>query len=194
MHFGDKKMDKAFIRGKMKRELANQTANDIEKKSREISRRLAGLEEFKNAKEIFTYISTDSEVQTREIIDSAIGMGKSIYCPAVRDRKIVAGAFGGELVQGSFGIMEPKQASDRKDFDLIIVPGIAFDPGGARIGRGGGHFDRFLAEAKGEKIALAFEFQIIDRINCEPHDMRVNAIVTEKRTIRTKSFTTKWKK
>ncbi|MBI4174470.1 MAG: hypothetical protein HY517_02395, partial [Candidatus Aenigmarchaeota archaeon] len=51
-------MDKAFIRGKMKRELANQTANDIEKKSREISRRLAGLEEFKNAKEIFTYIST----------------------------------------------------------------------------------------------------------------------------------------
>lgn len=179
-------MDKAFIRGKMKKELANQAQAEIEEKSMEILKRLTGMDEFISAKNIFTYVSAGSEVKTSEIITTALGQEKAVYCPAIRDGKIVAGVFDGELVAGKFGIMEPKQTTDRKDFDLIIVPGLAFDESGMRVGRGGGHFDRFLAEASGKKVALTFDFQVVDRIENEPHDVAVDVIITEKRTIHAK--------
>jgi 5-formyltetrahydrofolate cyclo-ligase len=92
-----------------------------------------------------------------------------------------------ELETSTFDILEPREDSIRPvqpgDTDVAIVPGIAFDRTCHRIGYGGGYYDRFLARFRGNKIALAYEVQLYDSIPAEPHDLSVDIIVTEDRTI-----------
>ena len=93
-----------------------------------------------------------------------------------------------DLKISSYGILEPKKdkikniSSDK--IDLIIVPGVAFDLKGNRMGHGKGYYDRFLNLVKSTSIGLAFEFQIIENIPVESHDKPIDMIITEKRIIK----------
>lgn len=88
-----------------------------------------------------------------------------------------------ELANGRFGILEPRSECQRPtvpDPDaVVIVPGIGFTREGHRIGYGGGYYDRFLAGHPGPKIALAFDLQMLDSFRPEPHDVPVDAVITE---------------
>ena len=89
------------------------------------------------------------------------------------------------LVPGSFGILEPDPRAHPEvvaleEIDLAFVPGLGFDPAGRRLGYGHGYFDRSLAAmTNATKLGLAFSYQIVGRLPEEPHDQRVQAIVTE---------------
>lgn len=89
------------------------------------------------------------------------------------------------LVQGAFSIMEPSEgdAVSVDDIELIIVPGVAYDRRGNRVGRGKGFYDRLLGESRAMKIGVGYDFQLVDEIDSEPHDIPVDAVITDRRTV-----------
>jgi 5-formyltetrahydrofolate cyclo-ligase len=110
--------------------------------------------------------------------------GKKQYVPSeLRD-------FAVDLMDGQFGILEPKPDAvrpiDCDQIDAALVPGLAFDETGNRLGRGMGYFDRILQDLRGVKIALAYDFQIVSEVPKEAHDAPMDFIVTEKRVMKTR--------
>lgn len=89
-----------------------------------------------------------------------------------------------DLQPGRFGIREPAAhcaAVPLNQLDLVLAPGVGFDAGGHRLGRGKGHFDRILNAVRGVKLGVAFEWQIVERLPVEPHDVKLDGIVTPTR-------------
>ncbi len=154
--------------------------------------RLADLESLKN---LLIYMASFKEVQTRSIIEKCLKKNMTIYLPLVdlSQGKIFFSRvydFHKGLEKGPFGIFQPKfdkrnLLEDTEDIDLIVVPGMAFDEKGGRIGNGKGFYDKFLATVPPHItiIALAFELQIVDEIILFNHDIPVHKIITEKRII-----------
>jgi 5-formyltetrahydrofolate cyclo-ligase len=109
--------------------------------------------------------------------------GKTVLLPRIEgeamDLRVVRGP--DELVEGKFGIPGPRADAPRAEpaADFILVPGLAFDPTGARLGRGGGFYDRFLAGFRGVKVGVCFAELVVDGIPEEPHDIRMDFIATE---------------
>lgn len=160
---------------------------DILERSRKIQDNLFSLSQYANSRTIMFFVSFSSEVDTHEMIKEAL-KNKVVVVPKVVHHEIEPSVIIdlGNLVPGRFGILEPIEIMKiaYKNIDLVLVPGIAFDREGNRIGYGFGHYDRFLAKVpKAIKIGLAFDFQIVDHIPKETHDVAVDFIVTEKEVI-----------
>ena len=167
---------------------------EIKEKSSKIKENLYSLEEFKKAKNILFYVSFNDEVDTHEIIKELLAnKEKNIIVPyVVKNNPILQLSeiknFN-ELEPKTWGILEPKDEFIRKfdieNVDLVIIPGIVFDQNGHRIGYGYGYYDRFLKKLDKNvvKIGFGFEFQIVDKIPEEKHDVPVDIMVTEKRVI-----------
>ncbi|HJR52690.1 MAG TPA: 5-formyltetrahydrofolate cyclo-ligase [Gemmatimonadota bacterium] len=160
--------------------------------SKQIEDRLAGLAVWRDAAVVHTYVgAVQGEVATRGIVARALREGKTVVCPRVRWKPRGLESFAvvslGELTEGSRGLWEPdpQRAApvDDAELDLVLVPGIAFDRCGWRIGFGAGLYDRFLAGVTAPRVALAFSLQIQDSLPVEPHDEPVDWIVTEGETI-----------
>jgi len=159
------------------------------KKSLKIKKQLFSQPQFIQADTVMFYISKDGEVDTRNMIKDALKKGKKIVVPVtlVKEKKIMPSElkeYKKELGLGPYGIYQPKKPFIRKvlpkDIDLAIVPGVAFDRRGNRLGRGGGYFDRFLAILKKRNIpmfGLAFKFQILKRLPVMPHDIPVTKLI-----------------
>lgn len=136
------------------------------------------------------YSGFRNEVLTDEVFQKAAAEGKQVYYPALAANKRLLFRRVTELkelTRGSYEILEPAagEAADPATFDCIVVPGAAFDEKGARLGYGKGYYDAALAGLKSDIVALAYEFQVLkEAIPVEAHDVRVTAIVTEKRLIR----------
>ncbi len=124
---------------------------------------LLELEQYKNASVVLTYVSTGSETGTDKLIAQAIMDGKKVACPLCdkESKTMVFRCIGSldELVAGAYGISEPQpdapaiSAKDMAD-SVCIVPGLAFDASGGRLGYGGGYYDRFLSGYSGVSIGL----------------------------------------
>lgn len=149
---------------------------------------------YRNAGRLALYSSFSNEVLTDELFQKANEEGKEVYYPRViRAGKSRLAFFRvahlKELKPGSYEIPEPEEkeaAVTATTFDLVVVPGVAFDLTGARVGFGKGYYDMALEGLKCPVVALAYDFQVVNElIPSEPHDVRVSAIVTEKRTVRT---------
>ena len=167
---------------------------DILKGSRTIGDRLIALPDYQGAGSIMFYVSSGSEVNTREMIESALNNNLRVAVPLVRPevgemKAILITDLDHDLSPGFKGIMEPEYDSDHElasaELDLIIVPGVAFDVSGNRIGMGKGYYDRFLSRLspKVKKIALAFERQIVPAISDDDNDVKMDMIITEDRVI-----------
>lgn len=92
-----------------------------------------------------------------------------------------------DIFTGKFGVSEPLDSCEEiplNRFDLVLVPGVAFDLSGNRLGRGKGFYDRILATASGVKCGVAYDFQLVDEIPTESHDAKVNFIFTPNRCVR----------
>ncbi|MBW2981671.1 5-formyltetrahydrofolate cyclo-ligase [Candidatus Woesearchaeota archaeon] len=181
-------MTKELIREKINLTRKNLSKEIIAEKSKKIIESLIKLEEYNNASTIMPYISLNIEVDTKEFIKKELLKGKNIVVPFVEDENIQISRLNNfeNLVQGKFGVLEPekKERYDGK-IDLVIIPGIAFDEKGSRIGFGKGYYDKFLERFKDSlKIGLAFEEQIVDFVPSEEHDQPVDIIITEKRVIK----------
>jgi 5-formyltetrahydrofolate cyclo-ligase len=170
------------------------TEEEMNSKSEKIREKLFNLPEFKKAKVILFYVSKGSEVKTEGMIKLALKSGKRVVVPIsdVKQKKLILSElkdFDKELEPGTFKILEPKKEFFRPispdNIDFIIVPGIAFDKNGNRIGYGMGFYDKFLSSLKKHipVIGLAYEFQVVDNIPATDKDVTVDKILTEKRVI-----------
>lgn len=143
---------------------------------------------YQKANKIFIFVSFGDEVDTHQTIYKAFQDNKQVYVPKVISKKegMVAVKIQSfqDLKPGIMGILEPENVEiheDNYEFDLAIIPGLAFDKAGGRIGYGGGYYDRFLNNvAKNCRlICIGYEFQLIENIPMEAHDIRVHGIITE---------------
>ena len=160
--------------------------------SRIICEKFAALAEYVAAETVMCYVDMRSEVRTRPFLATAMGGSKRIVVPYCLDDRL--GLFllesMEELAVGTFGILEPKLelralAHKRVDpgrLDLVMVPGVAFDRRGARLGHGKGYYDKLLRHVRPDTplVALAFECQIFPEIPTEPHDVFMDKVITEK--------------
>ncbi len=144
--------------------------------------------------QVSTYLSSSHEIPTRYITRELWNAARDVCVPTwdAMDKTYMLCAFapGMEIVKGPCGIREPAQRFPVQtwDVDAFIIPGLAFDMYGARLGFGAGFYDQILAAARksAKLIALCHDWQVIEdqRIPQEPHDIRMNWIVTEKRVIK----------
>lgn len=165
--------------------------------SKRIKDTLFSLPEFKDAKSVHFFVSFGSEVITSEMIKEAIKIGKQVIVPFVdREKKELRVSelkdFFKELEPGYWGILEPKKEYRRdasiNDVDLMVMPGVAFDENGHRLGYGMAFYDTLLLSRKKDTplVAIAFDMQVVDDVPCERHDILIDKIVTEKRVIEVK--------
>ncbi len=160
-----------------------------------ILQRIIMLPEFLNAKTILFYASFRSEVDTIDLIKLSLHLDKRAVLPKVCKKENILRLYEieslDELARGYMWILEPSVDETRlrniSDIDLIIIPGAAFDSHGNRLGYGAAYYDKLLAttEKKIPIVAPAYEEQIVEEIPAEPHDIKVNKIVTERRVIST---------
>ncbi|MBI5287248.1 MAG: 5-formyltetrahydrofolate cyclo-ligase [Deltaproteobacteria bacterium] len=182
------------MRGSLLKTRLRLSFGEVYEKSLDIERRFINMQDYKRAMGIALYASFKNEVLTDEIFLDAVEEGKQVFYPTViKDRKglgFVKVNGRDDLMTGSYDILEPggKGVMDRPPVNLVVVPGVAFDMMGNRLGYGKGYYDRALVGLKGQAgfIALAFDFQIVESIPTQPHDVRVGWIITEKRTIKCK--------
>jgi 5-formyltetrahydrofolate cyclo-ligase len=159
-----------------------------------IHKRLSGLDIFAVSVNVMVYAAFRNEVETMPIIQHCLSEGKKVIVPVAipKTRELLLSELRDperELHPGTFGVPEPAPEFIRpfpaEGLDLILVPGVAFDEGGFRLGYGAGYYDRFFERLsrKVPSIGLAFETQIIDRVPADPTDRPVDFIITEKKLI-----------
>ncbi len=145
------------------------------------------LKAFMNeAQDFFLFASFGTEVDTYPLIGTLILSGKRVYLPKTYPSKRLLRFKRtytlGELVPGAFGIKEPPEENP-EGFpgarDIVVVPAVAVDRDGFRLGYGGGYYDRFLKGTEARKVALVFSLQVVSLVPREAHDVRVDYIVTE---------------
>ena len=180
---------KKQIRRELLKKLKDHKEEARRKKSVLIAKKLFSLKEFLKAKTILFYLSLDGEVDTVRMIKDCIKQGKRVAVPFVRreTRELVPSLlrdFDAELTCGPYGVCHPKDEYIRPiplhEIELVIVPGLAFDRAGNRLGRGHGYYDKFLSCLPKDipTVGLAFDFQMInDFPPLEPHDFSVSTVL-----------------
>ncbi|MBI3023617.1 MAG: 5-formyltetrahydrofolate cyclo-ligase [Thaumarchaeota archaeon] len=167
---------------------------EIKLLSGRVQEKLRSLGEFERAKVLASYVSTKDEVQTDEVISTSLRLGKRVLVPIV-DQTRTELLFSelrdlSELGEGHYGIREPRSEFLRivplEEAGLILVPLVAWDERGFRIGHGKGYFDKALGQLKNDipTTGLAFEAQRVDRVPNEEFDVPLGTIVTEQRVLR----------
>ncbi len=165
--------------------------------SRKICNNLMSLDEFKKADTVHFFLTIKSEVITEEAVRKSLMLGKDVVVPVTdrRQRRLLLSRlsdYDRDLMLMHHGIHEPRPEAirhiDLKDVDLMVLPGVAFDQTGHRLGYGAGYYDRLLEAEHTRPVltALAFELQMVDDIPVGLHDVQVDMIVTEDRVIRCK--------
>ena len=169
-----------------RKRLAAETCQDM---SRRIQQNLLAAACFQQARTLALYSPINNEVQTGDLLLAALHDGKQVYYPRVEGARLqfcqVASA--ADLAPGAFGIAEPIPQQDEiaEHLDLIVVPGVAFDQAGHRLGYGKGFYDRELARVPATtcSVGLCFEFQLCPGLPHEAHDRPVSFVVTERQFI-----------
>ena len=191
-------MDKSKIRSMVLDKRLNMNSEEVKSKSISIANNFFDSSLYKSAKVIMVYIDFRNEVETKNIIVKAIKDDKRIIIPiSIKEtRELILSEikdYDSELGSGAYGILEPKEEFIRRVdpalIDLVIIPGVAFDNAGHRVGYGAGYYDRFLKKLKPyvPKIALAFDLQIVDSIDGDEHDIPVDYIINENSIINCKN-------
>ena len=191
-------MDKKQLRREMRLVRDGISQEEHKRKSRQIIQRVIGSKEWETATECLLFASIRSEVDTKELIQKAFACGKKVYLPRVTGgtMEFYSVQKGEELQEGSWGIQEPKGEAGRrwkgsnKENTLMIMPGLAFDQTGGRLGYGGGFYDRFLENVEVSfgkqqlcKMGICFQCQLLenDCIPREPQDYSPDLVVTEEK-------------
>ncbi len=159
--------------------------------SQAICDQFAALPSFAKAKTVMAYIDVRTEVRTRQFLPQLLASGKRIVVPYCVDGELELFLLENmdELAIGMYKILEPKEdlralpekRVDVAELDLIMVPGVAFDRRGARMGHGFGYYDKLLEHARPDTplVALAFECQLFPEIPTQEHDIFMDQIITE---------------
>ncbi len=178
-------LTKAKIRSKILLKVLTQREEDRKQKSAAISKKLFRLKAFKRAKTVMFYIAFGGEVDTTEMLKVAIKLGKKVTVPVCdKNNRLIGPCLleeGAHLKKGPYGVKEPvNRICFRLDqLDLVLVPGVAFDKKGNRLGRGKGFYDRMLSKLACEipTIGVAFDFQVLPCVPACSHDVSVKKVL-----------------
>lgn len=148
------------------------------------------LPDYLAARSIALYSPIQNEVDTHELLEHALTMGKAVFYPRMISTKppwLYRVLSPVHLAGRKFDVLEPSSCPAMTEAEqeslVVFVPGVVFDRCGNRLGRGGGWYDRFLASLSGIFIGLAYEFQLVEKLAAETWDRKVHYIITEKRVI-----------
>lgn len=149
--------------------------------------------EYINCKNLFIFLSFGSEIETRDIIKRAFDDNKTVALPYMTGRShemvFIKISSLSELVKNKIGIYEPVYDNSnivKSDRDtLIVIPGLAFDLKGSRLGYGGGYYDKYLSENEYmASVGLCFDFQITDYVPVDKNDIKIDTVITDRRVIK----------
>lgn len=178
-------MNKQELREKMKIKRSALSKEFADEKSKTICKRFSETDVYKKSHFIAAYMSIKNEVDLKSLIDRAFADGKRVCIP-VTDTK-TNNMFLSEIFKdddfesGAFGIKEPKikRRTDAKSVDLMLVPGLAFDFSGGRIGWGKGYYDRLIPQVSSVLVGIGYEFQLCGAVETQEHDCKMDYILTE---------------
>jgi len=181
-------MTKGQLRSVCLRLLKQQGEDDRRRKSEAIRRKVLRLAAFRRARTVCCYVALPYEVQTRRLIEEMLSIGKRVVIPVSQPRTRRLGLsevhdLDSELAKGPHGVLEPvtsaRRPVPRHRVDLYVVPGLAFDRQGHRLGHGYGYFDRLLGSIPKTipAVGLAYAFQLVDRVPTHPHDRVVQTVL-----------------
>lgn len=157
------------------------TAEQVAKASSDIVQQILLLPEFVKAKRIMMYYPIHNEIDLRELI--TLAPDKQFFLPVTHHKSIEVRAYDAqtEMKRGKYGIPEPQTDTYKGKLDLILVPGVAFDKEGHRMGRGGGYYDRFLRRfCRTPKIGVAYRFQRVKRVPTTWNDIKMDKLIINK--------------
>ncbi len=149
-----------------------------------ICTKVTAIPQWKKAEAICLYFSREDEVDTKPLLAAALTAEKTVVFPRiVKDRLVLHRVTSiKDFTRGTYQILEPKKSTpvmDPSSVDLFIVPGVAFDANGNRLGRGGGYYDRVLAHVTAPKIGLGYAFQMVAEVPHSSYDVPMTMVVTE---------------
>ena len=179
-------MTKQQLRTTLLHQLKRQKEEERRRKSRAIQRKVCRLAVFRKARVVCCYVSLPYEVETWQLIERMLEAGKRVVVPRVRNRTLQLSEVSDpvrDLAPGAFGVWEPTPQTlrpvDVGDVDLMVVPGLAFDRQGHRLGHGQGYFDRLLARVPKTTptVGVCFDFQLFEHLPTHPHDRPVQTVL-----------------
>lgn len=183
-------MTKQALRQRLLAQRSMLTPEYCEAAGRDAQLRCLALPAFAAAKRVALYSPIRNEVGTSLLVDESLNAGKILLMPAVTGDALQFRRVKGlsELVCAAFGIYEPPpgaQAFDPEDIDFFLVPGVAFDLSGLRIGYGKGYYDKtlHLLEGRGRMVGFCYDFQLVDSIAGAPHDVQMDMVITDLRGV-----------
>ena len=175
-------MDKTALRNSIRARKRAMTEEEIVSRSEALAQLFYASEAYKNAKTIYGYMPYNQEVRTIPMLEQALADGKRVAVPKCYgdEMKFIYLEDLTQVEKGYAGIPEPIADGPVGDDPtaLVLMPGMAFDPQGHRIGYGGGFYDKFLASEPGHPtLALCYEFQMLDHLETEEFDIPVDTVL-----------------
>lgn len=182
-------MDKGAIRAIMSRRRSTMLPTQVAQLSHLAQQRLLATELYVAAQSLALYCPIHNETATQDIFLMACRQGKQVFYPRVAKEHLHFVQINSltQLVAGSFGVLEPATSlvASRQQPELILVPGLAFDRRGHRLGYGRGYYDRYLAGCSDRvlRVGFSYSFQLCDALPVGAHDQILDALITDAETI-----------
>ncbi|HRU55501.1 MAG TPA: 5-formyltetrahydrofolate cyclo-ligase [Candidatus Sumerlaeia bacterium] len=187
----DISQDKKKVRLAIKRQISILSDSYLKNADNKIRENLFALKEFQKSKTVMTYLSIKGEVETLEFAREVLKRKKRLVVPKVQTHpKTLLACEINTLEEGlspsRYGILEPVNALIRQvdpyEIELHVIPGLAFDKKGHRLGRGGGYYDRFLSDISPNAmtVGVCYECQFLESVPCDSKDVPVRCVVTER--------------
>ena len=178
-----KKTQKRELRKHIKGCIAESSPTELVQRSAPLMERIEQLESYAEARVVALYWSLAGEVCTHELVRRAV-LTKRVVLPVVTGDVMHFAEVAPDLSnlsQGAFGVMEPREGKvcDPAEIDFMLVPGMAFDRTGGRLGHGKGYYDRYFELYKGVTAGVCFDFQMVEEVPCEPFDRCVDMVICE---------------
>lgn len=183
--FNKEILSKEDLRKKMMAERKKMDFEEVQKRSEKIVKNFLSL--FEEMKYFLLYFSFNNEVQTFYLAERLLEKNKEVYAPKLFGNNLRVGKVNNLnlLKKNRYQIFEPADYSENNSFDVVVVPGVAFDKKCNRLGFGVGYYDRFLPKVKCENIVgFAYEFQVVDELAIEHFDIPMDVVITEKNIYR----------
>ncbi|MBQ1947087.1 MAG: 5-formyltetrahydrofolate cyclo-ligase [Clostridia bacterium] len=174
---------KAILRKKYRKVRAEMPRDEVAQKSQKAARYFIESPWFYNARVVMLYMPLGNEADTEEIIKAAYRDGKTVCFPITDESGVITPYKAEEdtsFEKGGFSVREPQHTEpiEKACIDVVVVPGIAFDQKGGRIGFGKGCYDRFLKETKALKFGYCYDEQVIEEVPSETNDIRMDYLIT----------------
>ena len=175
-------MNKKELRAQIKAAKRAMTMQQIESLSLDLCRQFLATEVYRNAKTVYGYLPYNQEVRTTEMLAQALADGKRVAVPKVYGDTMLFHYITdlSRIEKGYCGIPEPMgdEPVAREEDALVLMPGLAFDSKGGRMGYGGGFYDKFLSREPGHPtVALCYDFQVFPQLDTEEFDIPVDLVL-----------------